>query len=61
MKIELNEDQQQLILDALDALSDAVENENRATTDSEILEGNSTTIQSVATLYAYIANYKEEN
>ena len=61
MKIELNEEQISLILDGLDALSDAAEEENRVTEDPEILEGNDSVIKDTAELYEYIANYKAEN
>lgn len=60
MKIELNEDQVSLILDGLDALSEAAADENRVARDPEILESNNAIIRDVAELYEYIANYKEE-
>lgn len=59
MKVELNEEQIGLILDGLDALSDAATEENRVATDPEILESNDTVIKDAAELYEYIANYKE--
>lgn len=60
MKVELNEDQIGLILDGLNALSEAAESENRVTRDPEILEGNDAIIRDAAELYEYIVNYKEE-
>lgn len=59
MKVELNEEQIGLILDGLDALSDAAAEENRVARDPEILEGNDAIIRDAAELYEYIANYKE--
>ena len=59
MKIELTDEQRSLILDALDALADAAENEKCATNDSEVLESNDAVLRDAAALYEYIANYKE--
>lgn len=59
MKIELSEEQVELILDGLDALADAAESENRATTDPEVLDSNDSVLRDAAELYEYIANYKE--
>ena len=60
MKYELNEEQVILILDALDALSDAAEAESKATSDPEIRESNDATMKAAKDLYEYIANYKPE-
>lgn len=60
MKIELNEEQIGLILDGLNALSEAAESENRVARDPEIREGNDATIKDAAELYKYIVDYKEE-
>lgn len=60
MKIELNEEQIFLILDGLDALSDAASSENRVSSDPEVLESNETVLRDTAELYEYIANYKDK-
>ena len=60
MKVELNEEQIGLILDGLDALSDAAAEENRVARDPAIQESNDTVIKDAAELYEYIATYKEE-
>lgn len=60
MKFELDELQVSLILDGLDALSENARSENRATSDPEIQHSNDLVIASVAALYEYIANHKEE-
>lgn len=59
MKIELNKEQIGLILDGLNALSEAAESENRVARDPEILDANDAVIKDTAELYEYIANYKE--
>lgn len=59
MKIELSEEQVGLILDGLNALSEAAEEENRVTRDPEILESNESTMRDTAELYEYIVSYKE--
>lgn len=57
--MELSEEQIRLLLDGLDALSEAAESENQATDDPEIRESNDAIIRDSAELYEYIANYKE--
>lgn len=59
MKIELNEAQIALILDGLDALSEAAAEENRVARDPEILDGNDAVIKDAVELHEYIANCKE--
>lgn len=60
MKIELNEEQIFLILDGLDALSDAASSESRVSNDPEVLESNEAVLRDTAELYEYIANYKDK-
>jgi len=60
MKIELDQDQIDLLLDGLDALSEAATAENRASDDVYIHEINDAVIKQTEELYEYLANYRTE-
>jgi len=60
MEIELSPEQVEVLLDALDALSENAAAENHATRDPEIRESNDATIKAAADLYEYLANIKWE-
>ncbi len=58
MKIELSPEQVEVLLEALDALSENAEAENDVTSDPEIHESNDAKIEEAADLYEYLANIK---
>ncbi len=59
MKIELSNEQISLVLNALGALAENAEYENKATVCGDIHEANDETINSVEALVKYIEGYKE--
>ncbi len=58
MKIELSPEQVEVLLEALDALSENAEAENDATSDQDIHESNDAKLKEAAGLYKYLANIK---
>lgn len=59
MKIELSNEQISLVLNALGALAENAEYENKAMVCGDIHEANDETINSVEALVKYIEGYKE--